>query len=152
MHTAKRSYMGLSPRDGAFYLHRSCPNILLKCSAAKLYTKGLVKRPRRLSNHRLATTASAVQDLLALGFVTTASAGLLYSAVPLLTGQAKQNNKSRSDTYKDKDADPDDVKWGVMAVVSCIPLVNWTVRSQAFVKWLLPFLNRTPGFSSAVMQ
>ena len=84
----------------------------------------------RHSRRKLCIAASAVQDLLAAGFLTTASAGLLYSAVPLLTGQAKEKNKSRSDTYKDKDTDPDDVKWGVMSVVSFIPLVNWTVHSR----------------------
>ena len=69
-------------------------------------------------------------DLLSAGFFTAAAAGILYSALPLLTGKSRQDNQGKSDTYGETDADPDGIKWGVMSVVSFIPLVNWTVRTN----------------------
>lgn len=70
-------------------------------------------------------------DLLSVGFFSTATAGLLYSATPLLTGKAKQANQGKSDAYGETDAEPEGIKWGVMSVVSFIPLFNWTVSCGA---------------------
>ena len=117
-HTAARTFCNTD------CLHRSNPGSWLQAHTAR---RQHLTANRRLCTRQMSVAASALQDILAIGFLTSASAGLLYSAVPLLTGQSKEKNQSRLDTYKDKDADPDDVKWGVMSVVSFIPLVNWTV-------------------------
>lgn len=66
-------------------------------------------------------------DLLSVAFYSAATAGVLYSATPLLTGKAKQANQGKSDGYGETDAEPEGIKWGVMSVVSFIPFVNWTV-------------------------
>lgn len=73
----------------------------------------------------------AANELLSVGFFTAAAAGLVYSATPLLTGASKQDNQGKSDAYGETDADPEGIKWGVMSVVSFIPLVNWTVGTLA---------------------
>lgn len=85
-------------------------------------------RTRRFARSVVSSAISA--DLLSVGFFSAASAGLLYSATPLLTGKAKQANQGKKDGYGETDSDPEDIKWGVMSVVSFIPLVNWTVSCK----------------------
>lgn len=85
-------------------------------------------------------SSALAADLLSVGFFSTATAGLLYSATPLLTGKAKQANQGKSDGYGETDAEPEGIKWGVMSVVSFIPLFNWTVSCDACMQavgWLL---------------
>lgn len=83
------------------------------------------QRPFSLTQQRH-SRISAANELLSVGFYTAAAAGLLYSATPLLTGKSKEENQGKSDNYGDTDADPEGIKWGVMSVVSFIPLFNWT--------------------------
>ena len=84
------------------------------------------------NTRRASVISSALTaDLLSVGFFSAATAGLLYSATPLLTGKAKQANQGKSDGYGETDAEPEGIKWGVMSVVSFIPLVNWTVSCSA---------------------
>ena len=94
-------------------------------------------RHKQHSRHirRPSVVSSALSaDLLSVGFFSAATAGLLYSATPLLTGKAKQANQGKSDGLGDTDIEPAGIKWGVMSVVSFIPLVNWTVSCNT---WLL---------------
>ncbi len=86
------------------------------------------QRPFSLKQQRR-SRISAANELLSVGFYTAAAAGLLYSATPLLTGKSKDENQGKSDNYGETDADPEGIKWGVMSVVSFIPLLNWTVHS-----------------------
>lgn len=86
------------------------------------------QRPFSLKQQRR-SRISAANELLSVGFYTAAAAGLLYSATPLLTGKSKDENQGKSDNYGETDADPEGIKWGVMSVVSFIPLFNWTVHS-----------------------
>ena len=86
------------------------------------------QRPFSLTQQRH-SRISAANELLSVGFYTAAAAGLLYSVTPLLTGKSKEENQGKSDNYGDTDADPEGIKWGVMSVVSFIPLFNWTVHS-----------------------
>ena len=84
------------------------------------------------NTRRASVISSALtSDLLSVGFFSAATAGLLYSATPLFTGKAKQANQGKSDGYGETDAEPEGIKWGVMSVVSFIPLVNWTVSCNA---------------------
>lgn len=107
-----------------FKLHNSCCVTLSRPSLGhKLQNPA---RRNSHTRHRL-IQASAIQDILAGSFVAASAAGLLYSTAPLLNGQAKEKNQNQSNKYRDTDADPGDIKWGVMSVVSFIPLVNWTV-------------------------
>ena len=95
------------------------------------------RRNRRQTN---VVSSALAADLLSVGFFSTATAGLLYSATPLLTGKAKQANQGKSDAYGETDAEPEGIKWGVMSVVSFIPLFNWTVSCGACMQaigWLL---------------
>jgi len=86
------------------------------------------QRPFSLTQQRH-SRISAANEFLSVGFYTAAAAGLLYSATPLLTGKSKEENQGKSDNYGETDADPEGIKWGVMSVVSFIPLFNWTVHS-----------------------
>ena len=95
------------------------------------------RNTRRASVISSALTA----DLLSVGFFSAATAGLLYSVTPLLTGKAKQANQGKLDSYGETDAEPEGIKWGVMSVVSFIPLVNWTVSCDACLQaWYTPSL------------
>ena len=97
-------------------------NVLSPCEGFR----HIAQRPRpHVQRQNVRTSAAA--DLLSIGFLTAATAGLVYSATPLLTGKSKQDNQGKSDTYGETDAEPEGIKWGVMSVVSFIPLVNWTV-------------------------
>ena len=52
---------------------------------------------------------------------------IAWSALPLLTGQAAQNNKKAATPATADQDEGDGVKFGVMTVVGAIPLVNWSV-------------------------
>ena len=57
-------------------------------------------------------------------------AGLGYSALPLVTGRARVRNVDREDKAEDLDeVEGEEVKWGVMTVISFIPLFNWLARA-----------------------
>lgn len=80
---------------------------------------------------------SLVDGLLAAGVV----AGLALSAAPLITGASARRVAARRDAADaaraagrgaeaDAEEEEADVKWGVMSVVACVPLLNWTVRRE----------------------
>ncbi len=79
------------------------------------------------TQQRSSRISATTEYLLSVSFFTAAAAGLVYSATPLLTGKSREDNQGKSDSYGETDADPEGIKWGVMSVVSFIPLVNWTV-------------------------
>jgi len=57
-------------------------------------------------------------------------AGLGYSALPLVTGRARTRNAGREDNAVGLDeVEGEEVKWGVMTVISFIPLFNWLARA-----------------------
>lgn len=52
---------------------------------------------------------------------------LVWSALPLVTGQAAKLNRKPSTAAATDEEEGDGVKFGVMTVVGAIPLVNWSV-------------------------
>ena len=50
-------------------------------------------------------------------------AALTYSVLPLIATN-RDNNK---ESLAAKEEEGDDVKWGVMTILSCLPLFNWLV-------------------------
>ncbi|KAA6426412.1 MAG: hypothetical protein FRX49_03523, partial [Trebouxia sp. A1-2] len=119
MHTAA-AYDKLGPQQLCGRAPRRTDHFA-RCSRTRLERQ----RPFSLKQQRR-SRISAANELLSVGFYTAAAAGLLYSATPLLTGKSKDENQGRSDNYGETDADPEGIKWGVMSVVSFIPLFNWT--------------------------
>ena len=100
-------------------------------AACSSHTNSTLKQVGRNTRQASVICSASTADLLSVGFFSAATAGLLYSATPLLTGKAKQANQGRSNGYGETDAEPEGIKWGVMSVVSFIPLVNWTVSCNA---------------------
>ena len=98
-------------------------------SPASLCQHKPFRSEQHLQKHRRKSVISSAlaADLLSVSFFTAASAGVVYSAIPLLTGKSKRDNHGKSDKYGETDVEPEGIKWGVMSVVSFIPLVNWTV-------------------------
>lgn len=81
-------------------------------------------------------TALPISDIVETGsFVNTlfvSSVGVAIainigiSALPLLSGAAE--NKSAARTGNTDEDESEEVKWGVMSVISFLPLLNWLVR------------------------
>ncbi|KAK9828215.1 hypothetical protein WJX74_003690 [Apatococcus lobatus] len=67
-----------------------------------------------------------VQPVLDIGTAVGISGVLAWSALPLLTGQAADRNRTASTAAATDEEEGDGVKFGVMTVVGAIPLVNWS--------------------------
>lgn len=122
-------HLSFAGSAGLFSCHRLVFRQDCKSSSASHCRYKTFRNKRHLQNHRRnsVTSSAFAADLLSVSFFTAASAGLVYSAIPLLTGKSKQDNSGKSDNYGETDVEPEGIKWGVMSVVSFIPLVNWTV-------------------------
>lgn len=60
---------------------------------------------------------------------------IVASALPIFTGEARKNNLGRYiDDAQDEDIAADNIKWGVMGIVSVIPWFNWLVRMIRLVQ------------------
>ncbi len=72
--------------------------------------------------YELAESGNLLSTLF-VGSVSLAIAvNIAISSLPLLTGASKPPSAKKEDVE-----DQDDVKWGVMSVISFIPLLNWLV-------------------------
>lgn len=73
--------------------------------------------------------------------LTGIAGALALSAAPLLTGaSARRNTAAQADRARrlsagdpaapleEEEADADEVKWGAMSVIACVPVLNWLVR------------------------
>ena len=107
-------------------------------------------RPRRLppspprALFGLADDGGAGVGALLMGGAVAAALGL--SLVPLVTGASEKRNAGKGwadmggdaadDTASARsppaaaDDDADEVKWGAMSVISCIPLLNWMASAR----------------------
>ena len=73
---------------------------------------------------------SSTLDTILVSTVSLAiAAEISISALPLLTGTAETGVKQLS--IDEDEEEEEGVKWGVMTIVSCIPLLNWLVRMPA---------------------
>lgn len=75
----------------------------------------------------VADVVSAGKTLIELGLGGGILAALSWSSLPLLSGKAS--------SYVRKDVNEEDaigIKWGVMSVLSFLPLFNWLVRLSLF--------------------
>ena len=82
-----------------------------------------------------APRAALGSSLLDTVFLGAAVAGLGLSALPLLTGEAREQNQSPT---LDEDSDEADFEWGLSSVVSFLPYVNWTVRCNTLLRRIGP--------------
>ncbi|BDA48034.1 hypothetical protein COCOBI_11-2910 [Coccomyxa sp. Obi] len=130
-----------------------------------LITRRVVLYPRQRRAHRRLIVPSALStpvydvadygSLLSTLFVGSVSLAIAVnigiSSLPLLTGAAKTSTGPTVDTDEE-----DGIKWGVMTIISCFPLLNWLAwvfaafddeerapiyYTNAFV-YLLPWLSR----------
>ena len=84
---------------------------------------------RRLKITSLFDNPSSTLDTILVSTVSLAIATEIgISALPLITGTAEAKVKKPSD---EEDEEEEGIKWGVMTIVSCIPLLNWLVRTPA---------------------
>jgi len=81
-------------------------------------------QPRR--GRRTSTQASLFSSVAETATLVAAVGGLTLSALPLLTGEARERNADRP--FNEERAEEDFV-YGVMSAVSFLPYVNWTVIS-----------------------
>ncbi|KAK9868802.1 hypothetical protein WJX84_000937 [Apatococcus fuscideae] len=120
----------------------------------------LARRRRGVGGgHSVTCLWGPIQPILDIGTGVGICGAIAWSALPLLTGQAAQNNKKAATPATADQDEGDGVKFGVMTVVGAIPLVNWSAwifsaledeeLSQVYylfaALYSLPMLNR--GFS-----
>lgn len=101
--------------------------------------------------HDIAETGSLYSTLFVSSVSLAIAVNIGISTLPLLTGAAKSRTRTVDDTDEE-----DGVKWGVMTIISCFPLLNWLAwvfaafddeerapiyYTNAFV-YLLPWLSR----------
>ena len=64
------------------------------------------------------------QGVVAFGLML----GISVSALPLITGHAKEKNEKRYLVGSEGEMMEDNVRWSVMSVTSCLPYLNYLVR------------------------
>lgn len=70
-----------------------------------------------------------LQSSLQTGLGIAWMLALPFSALPILTGEAKERNERRYEVPSGEEG-ADNVKWSVMGVLSFIPFLNWLVRRR----------------------
>ena len=65
------------------------------------------------------------QGVVAFGLML----GITVSALPLVTGHAKEKNEKRYVGGSEGELE-DNVRWSVMSVTSCLPYLNYLVRAS----------------------
>lgn len=79
---------------------------------------------QRRSNCAAPVQASLVTSVAETATLAAAVGGLALSALPLLTGEARECNERRP---VNTETSEEDFVFGVMSAVSFLPYVNWTV-------------------------
>jgi len=114
---------------------------------ARLAGPGVVGQRRRThpapARALLGDGAASAGSLIEAGLIVGAIA---LSAAPLFTGASARRNAAAAtavaqdralpsgdggtteDQGLEEDEEADDVKWGAMSVIACVPLLNWLVR------------------------
>jgi hypothetical protein len=102
----------------------------------KRHRKFGTRKPRRerINYSRVAVTAEQnfFNTFLQVVEVVSIAGAIGLSSLPLFSGDAKRKNKGRLDKEFNDEEVEDNLMWGVMGVVSFLPLVNWTVRDFLF--------------------
>lgn len=96
----------------------------------------MVKKTRQHNVGKSTSAALPVSDVAESGslistlFVSSIGVAIAInigiSALPLLSGAAESKLAARKNNIDEDETD--EVKWGVMSVISFLPLLNWLVR------------------------